>query len=303
MLLTRGLAAASLLAAAAVAYQRLAGGSVAQIGSPPPQSYVSSYEILEDLPHDPRAFVQGLAFDASGTLYESDGIYRRSAVRAIDIATGGSTITTRNRDDIFGEGVAVLGETLIQLSWQNKLLFEYSLPGLALQRTLPLHIGAEGWGLATDGERLYLTDSGDSLFTLEPGSYTLLRKAVIRDPMLGDGATHKPIHGVNELEWVHGELWGNVYPMYQGKHSECVVRINATTAEVIGWVDLRGLQARQRPEVTRSPMNYVLNGIAYHAPTDRMYVTGKNWDRMYRIRLTAQPELGPEHVASVCNLG
>lgn len=120
----------------------------------------------------------------------------------------------------------------------------------------------------------------------------------IHDPRLG-----RDVFGVNELEWVEGELWGNVYPMYQGTHSECIVRINATSGEVLGWLDFRGLLARQRATVRMSPHNYVLNGIAYHEPTRQIYVTGKNWDQMYQVRLRPQPALGEDHVTAHCNLG
>lgn len=127
----------------------------------------------------------------------------------------------------------------------------------------------------------------------------VLKEVPILAPKLG----HKKVHGVNELEWVNGELWGNIYPMYQHKSSECVVRIDANTGKVIGWVDLRGLLAKQRSSVRTNSRNFVLNGIAYHEQSGRLYVTGKKWDQMYQIRLKPAPHLGPDHVKSVCNLG
>jgi len=146
---------------------------------------------------------------------------------------------------------------------------------------------------------LYVTDSGASLFHVDPTTYEVVRKLPIIDRRLGG----KHIHGVNELEWVDGELWGNVYPMYQRSYSECIVRINASTGRVLGWLDMRGLFARQRPTVRAQPMSFVLNGIAFHAPSKRLIVTGKRWDEMYQVHLQPLTDAGPEHIESVCNLG
>ena len=265
--------------------------------APAPSSYVSSYEVVATMEHDPSAFTQGLAFDAHGRLFESDGLYHQSRVREVDPATGRSVRTATNSPSIFGEGVEVLGDTVIQITWQERKLFEYGLD-LKLKRTLDFPIGAEGWGLATDGTTLFLTDSGHELFHVAPQTYALLKRMPIADARLGG----KRVYGVNELEWVEGELWGNVYPMYQHKASECVVRINATSGAVLGWIDLRGLLARQRLEVRRSAKNYVLNGIAYHAASRRLYVTGKKWDKMYQIRLVPTDH-DEDYVRSNCNLG
>ena len=263
-----------------------------------PSTYVSTYEIIETFPHDPTAFTQGLAFDSGGNLYESDGLYGHSQVRSIDVRTGETIRSTRNDPKIFGEGIVVFGDRLVQLCWRRHLIFEYSLPGLKLLSERPTKIGAEGWGLASDGETLFVTDSGSSLFHVHPKTFEVLKEVPIHMPELG----HKKVHGVNELEWVNGELWGNIYPMYQHKTSECVVRIDAQTGKVIGFIDLRGLLEKQRPSVRFNRANFVLNGIAYHEGSGRLYVTGKKWDKMYQIRLKPAPRLDIDHVMSVCNL-
>lgn len=262
------------------------------------RTYVSTFEIVSTMPHDPNAFTQGLTFGPDGTLYESDGLYHHSAVRVVDPATGATLRKKENKAAHFAEGIEVVGNRLIQLTWQNNVLLEYSLPDLELIREVAVKIGREGWGLASDGTTLYVTDSSNSLFHVRPGSYAVTKQVPMHDPRLG-----RDVFGVNELEWVEGELWGNVYPMYQGTHSECIVRINATSGEVLGWLDFRGLLARQRATVRMSPHNYVLNGIAYHEPTRQIYVTGKNWDQMYQVRLRPQPALGEDHVTAHCNLG
>jgi glutamine cyclotransferase len=282
-------------------------------GSPINDAYVSTYKVVTSWPHDPNAFTQGLAFDAHGALYESDGIYHKSAVRQVDVQTGQHRAKTPNPTNHFGEGIAVLGERMYQLTWREGVVHEFKLPSLTHVRqvTLPCSqlAGAarchEGWGLAL-GEvggapRLLLTDSTDRLFHLDTETLQPIgRPMQIYDKRLG-----RPVHGVNELEWVEGELWGNVYPMYQGTASECVVRINATDASVIGWVDFHGLFSQQRQAVRSQPHNYVLNGIAYHANSGRLYVTGKQWDRLYHVKIEpAEREAQtPAHVASVCDLG
>lgn len=102
---------------------------------------------------------------------------------------------------------------------------------------------------------------------------------------------------------VGDELWGNVFPMYQRSSSECLVRINPTTGKVIGWIDLNGLLNQQSDMVRSSPMNYVLNGIAFHAKSNRLYVTGKQWNKLYQIKIVPKPSLGAEHIKCNCGLG
>ena len=124
--------------------------------APKPETYVSGYEIIHTNPHDINAFTQGLAFGPDGTLYESDGLYRHSAVREVDIETGRSRRSFSNPSNIFGEGLVVHGNKLIQLSWKEHITHELSLPDLKLIRSVHKVIGAEGWGLASDGETLYV---------------------------------------------------------------------------------------------------------------------------------------------------
>ena len=287
--------------------QRELGAEVSPINS----AYVSTYEVVMEFPHDPNAFTQGLIFDAHGQLYESDGLYRQSAVRIVEPRTGASTKRVANPAHHFGEGLAIVGERMLQLTWKEQVVNEFSLPDLQHKHSHKLPCGhgadahgarcAEGWGLAYDGAKLYMTDSTDKLFFLDP---TTLR-SVAPPRQIYDPRMERPVHGVNELEWVDGELWGNVLPLYQGEASECIVRLNASDATVLGWIDARGLLARQRDTVRRQPHNLVLNGIAYHEPSKRLYVTGKQWDHMYQVRVKAAP---PEHqtaqfVEANCHLG
>ena len=187
---------ASLLAACAAAgHARELGGEAI----PQAETYVSGFEVVRTYPHDPSQFTQGLAFAPDGTLWESDGLYRHSVVRQVDIDSGKSLKSYSNPSSIFGEGAVVHDNKLIQLSWKENKIHEFSLPDLQLLRVVDVHIGKEGWGLASDGHSLYITDSGYELFAVEPHTYRVLRRMPIVDP-----AMQKRIHGVNELEWVHG---------------------------------------------------------------------------------------------------
>jgi len=275
--------------------------------SPINDAYMSTYEIVATWPHDPSAFTQGLVF-VGKELYESDGLYRKSMVRHVDVPSGRSVKATANSAKHFGEGLAVVGDTLLQLTWQENVVNRFSLPHLSLvdSRTLPCTRATggaqchQGWGLASDGQRLYLTDSTDKLFTLHPETLEPLGPP----QQIYDHTMGRAINGVNELEWVEGELWGNVYPMYQGSASECLVRINATDASVLGWVDLTGLLNRQRQEVRSQPRNLVLNGVAYHDESRRLYVTGKQWDKMYQVRIKPDSRhQSGAYANSICKLG
>ena len=315
--------AAALLRADA---ERQLGGEA----SPLTETYVSTYEIIETFDHDPNAFTQGLTFDASGQyLYASNGLYRESRVRKLRVGLERGKVVLKkesermNEAPHFAEGIAIVHDKLVQLTWREKTVNEFSLDDLSLLRSVKVDIGREGWGAAYDGTRLYVTDSTEHLYHVDPSDYSVIAKMAIVDKRLtGAATTHTPwypgapsyapedqmpIYGVNELELVEGELWGNVFPMYQHSHSECIVRINATNGHVLGWVDMGGLFSKQRREVVMQPGNYVLNGIAYHPDSKRLYVTGKKWDHMYQVRVVPKrfdsAAQEREHVLRRCGLG
>ena len=265
-------------------------------------AYVSTYKIRARHPHDPSAFTQGLGIDEAGRMYESDGLYHRSRVREVELETGSSTKSVPNAPKHFGEGLAFVGDRLLQLTWREGLMLEYDRASLELLRTLPSPLGSdlEGWGLAetkSDAAQgaLYATDGSATLHVLDPASFETRRRMTVTDPALGD----VPIHGLNELEVVGDEVWANVYPMRFHKASECVARIDPATGHVRGWIDLHGLFADQSERVRAAPLNYVLNGIAEH--DGRLYVTGKQWDWLYEISVEPT-QLNADHVRARCEL-
>ena len=236
--------------------------AVAGLSKPLP--YLSTYEIVRSVPHDGESFTQGLTFDRHGTLFESKGLYGQSAVRVVDPSDGSTLREAQNTPEIFGEGLALRGEgggaILAQLSWREKIINEFNATDFSHLRSTaqPVEMN-EGWGLAHDpgdSSVLYASDSSDALFHLATdGTYRVERTLRASDPKLGteqrfagfDGGGG--LNGLNELEWVpvggSGEVWANLYPMREHKLSECIVRLDPSTGEALGWIDMRGLLAKQ----------------------------------------------------------
>ena len=226
-----------------------------------------AYRVIASYPHDPEAFTQGLLF-ADGKLHESTGRYGHSSVRTVDLASGRVLRQRRLPDDRFGEGLALIGGRLHQLTWKAGDGFTYDLTSLA-----PIggfRYDGEGWGLAANGESLVMSDGSAELRFLDPAALTEVRRLQVRD-----GA--EPVAGLNELEYVEGDLYANVWP------SDRIAVINPANGQVRGWLDLTGLL----PLVFRTPRTDVLNGIAYDAEGQRLFVTGKNWPRLFQIEVTA----------------
>lgn len=218
--------------------------------------------VVATYPHDPQAFTQGLAFH-EGALYEGTGQYGRSSIRQVDIETGAiQRITPLNRL-YFGEGIAILGNRLYQLTWQNGVGFVYDLD--TFQQIASFRYEGEGWGLTHDGENLILSDGTATLRYLDPETFAVVRTLRVTD-------AGRPVLRLNELEYVNGEIWSNVW------YDERIARISPETGEVIEWEDLSTLY----PRALRLADD-VLNGIAYDADNDRLFVTGKNWPQLFEL--------------------
>ena len=223
------------------------------------------YKIIHTYPHDPHAFTQGLLF-ADGHLYESTGEYGESSLRMVDLETGRILQEQPVAKKYFAEGLATWSSTLVQLTWQEHTAFVYDRFSFRLLKTLSYP--GEGWGLASDGKELILSDGTPDLRFMDPTTMHELRRVTVKDH-------GKPVQELNELEMVHGEIYANVW------HSDKIARISPRTGAVLGWIDLTGLL----PANLHSSPEAVLNGIAYDAAHDRLFVTGKLWPRLYEIRV------------------
>jgi len=233
----------------------------APVGSTLP---VYGYTIVHTFPHDRDAYTQGLQF-LDGGLYEGTGLHGRSSIRRVSLETGDVLQRRDIAAEYFGEGITVRGTDLFQLTWQSGVAFVYDHKTFAPRRTFKY--SGEGWGLTQDASGLIMSDGTDALRFLDPGTFVERRR--IRVTAVG-----QPVQELNELEFVNGEIFANVYT------TDWVARIDPRSGHVNGWVDLRGLLTERERASTD-----VLNGIAYDERGGRLFVTGKLWPKLFEIRL------------------
>ena len=224
-----------------------------------------SYRIVHAYPHDQHAFTQGLVY-VDGHLYESTGMNGQSSLREDDLESGRIQRMQLVADQYFAEGLTDWKNTLIQLTWQNHVAFVYDRATFRLLRTF--HYDGEGWGLTHDAKSLILSDGTATLRFYNPDTFKELRRITVTD-------RGKPVIDLNELEYIHGEIYANVW------HTDRIARISPATGRVVGWIDLKGLMPRSR----LSNDEAVLNGIAYDAAHNRLFVTGKLWPSIFEITL------------------
>jgi glutaminyl-peptide cyclotransferase len=248
-----------MIAMAAVA--ACACGPVSQAGGIPEYGY----EVVHTYPHDPRAYTQGL-FYRNGFLYESTGLNGQSSIRKERLETGEILDRRDVPEQYFGEGIINWKDRLIEITWRTQVGFVYDLAsfGLKSQFSYP----GEGWGLTQDGKRIIMSDGTAELRFWDPE--TLRETGRVR--VTADGV---PVDQLNELEWVKGEVYANVY------QTDRIARIDPASGKVVGWIDLTGILS----PADRVRQVDVLNGIAYDAATDRLFVTGKWWPKLFEIKL------------------
>ncbi|XP_054786639.1 glutaminyl-peptide cyclotransferase-like isoform X2 [Prosopis cineraria] len=229
-----------------------------------------SYEmvsVINEFPHDPEAFTQGLVYGGNDTLFESTGLYGKSSVRKVALRTGKVETLQKIDDSIFGEGLTLFGERLFQVAWLQKTGFIYDHNNLSKVGEF-MHQMNDGWGLATDGEVLFGSDGSSTLYQMDPRTFNILSKSVVY-------YKGHQVKFLNELESVNGEVWANVLGV------DCIVRISPKDGRVIGWIVLPNL--REQEVVAQNQM--VLNGIAWDSEKKRIFVTGKLWSKIYEIRV------------------
>ena len=230
-----------------------------------PELPVYTYTVINTYPHDPAAFTQGLIFE-NGVLYESTGLYGRSSLRKVDLETGTVFQIYELEPQFFGEGLTIFGDTLIQLTWQSNVGFVYDKQ--SFDRLREFSYPTEGWGITHDGERLIMSDGTDRLFFLDPETLQITGHISVTD-------AGRSVSRLNELEYIHGDVYANIW------QTNLIARIDPQTGAVVGWIDLSGLLAE---EYRQQPVD-VLNGIAYDAEHDRLFVTGKLWPKLFEIEL------------------
>ncbi len=233
---------------------------------------VSGFEVVNAYNHDQNAFTQGLIFH-DGFLYESTGHSGQSSLRKVELETGKVVQKKEVPEEYFAEGMTILGDKVYQITWQENTAFVYNLSDFSLVKQL--RYSGEGWGLTNDGTNLIMSDGTHVIRFVDPETFETLRTIVVLNE---EG---KPLMKLNELEYIKGEIWANIWQSENIKKPNHIARIDPASGKLLGWINLDGISPND------SGRNYEnsLNGIAYDAATDRIFVTGKNWRRLFEIKL------------------
>ena len=224
------------------------------------------YRVVAELPHSTKAYTQGLQWDG-GLFYEGTGLHGESELKIVTPATGETLRSVSLERKYFGEGITLFGDKIYQLTWTSGRAFVYDKA--TLRKLKEFTYEGEGWGITTDNTSLYTSDGTDRIAVRNPQTFKVERTIEVR--MAG-----RKLNMLNELEWIDGEIWANVYMTNQ------IVRINPESGAVVGVIDLTGLQS----PTDQTWQTDVLNGIAYNPAAKALYVTGKNWNKIYQIELT-----------------
>jgi glutaminyl-peptide cyclotransferase len=230
---------------------------------PLPTQY--GYRVVKAYPHDRTAFTQGLEY-RDGFLYEGTGMIGRSSVRKVDLGSGSVIQKYDLPQPFFGEGITVLNQQILELTWQTQTGFVYDRSSFRVLRSF--NYRGEGWGLTNDGKQIYMSDGSADIRVWDAATLKEIRRITVKD-----GVT--PVTQLNELEWVRGEIYANVW------QTDRIARISPVDGRVLAWIDLTGIL----PKSERPDPDAVLNGIAYDAASDRLFVTGKLWPKIFEIKL------------------
>jgi glutaminyl-peptide cyclotransferase len=223
------------------------------------------YQVVRAYPHDTQAFTEGL-FYLDGQLYESTGLEGHSSIRRVELETGRVLQEREIAPQYFGEGIVAWKDRLVELTWQSHIGFVYDLKSFSPISSF--QYPGEGWALTRDDHRLIMSDGTPDIRFLDPDTLAETGRIHVTD----EG---RPVGNLNELEWVKGEIYANIW------QTDRIARIDPQSGKVVGWIDLSGLL---KPEDIRGQVD-VLNGIAYDAEHDRLFVTGKLWPKLFEIKL------------------
>lgn len=226
----------------------------------------NGYRVIKEYPHDKDAFTQGLVYHA-GILYEGTGQETRSSLRKVKLETGEVLSQLNLESQLFGEGIAIAGDRIYQLTWRSKVGFVYDLATFKMNNKF--YYQTEGWGLTTMGDKLVMSDGTNMLYIVEPESFNVLSSIEVYD-------NKAKVMDLNELEYINGEIWANIF----GK--DLIARIDPSTGKVIAYIDLKGILRDNQIDTNED----VLNGIAWDSNSGRIFVTGKNWPKLFEIKIT-----------------
>jgi glutamine cyclotransferase len=226
---------------------------------------VQQVKVVATYPHDPAAFTQGLVVEGN-VVYEGTGHYGQSTLRRVNLETGQVEKSVQLPNQFFGEGITILGDQLYQLTWKEQVCFVYDKQ--TLQQLGTQRYNEQGWGLANDGQYLYLSDGTSTIRVLDPQSFKQLRRIRVKQG-------RRLIDKLNELEFVNGELYANVW------YSDLIARIDPADGRVLGWIDC----SQVYPAARRPDREHVLNGIAFDQESGKLFVTGKNWPQLFEIEV------------------
>jgi glutamine cyclotransferase len=243
--------------------QFISGQSSHAAGPRRPPEY--TFKIVRDYPHDPAAFTQGLVYH-DGFLYEGTGLNGQSSLRKVRLETGEVVEHVALPGEFFGEGIAIVKNNVIQLTWQSHIGFVYNLSDFKLLRQFSYP--GEGWGLTSNGSEIFMSAGTAEMRVLDATTLKEKRRVSVHDGAI-------PVDQLNELEFVEGELFANIW------QTDRITRISPQSGKVVGWIDLTGLLS----PVYRRRSDAVLNGIAYDSVHKRLFVTGKLWPKIFEIQL------------------
>lgn len=226
---------------------------------------VQKYKVVNDYPHDRNAYTQGLVFE-DDFLFEGTGTYGGSDLRKVELKTGNVIKQQKIENSLFGEGIAILGDRIYQLTWTSNVGFVYEKSTFKLLKKI--YYQTEGWGLTVFEDKLVMSDGSNILYFINPESFTVISSIEVFD-------NEKQVDQLNELEVINGEIWANIY------QTDMIARIDPETGKVLGYIDLSGILQ----DVDRDINSEVLNGIAWDPAGDRIFVTGKHWSKLFEIRI------------------
>ncbi len=251
----------------AAALSASALGGARPTGNASAEAPVENYAVVHIYPHDPGAFTQGLLY-SDGYLYESTGLVGQSSLRKVELESGRVLQKIDVPSPYFAEGLAGWRNRFVQLTWVSHVGFLYDRSTFRIQSEF--HYSGEGWGPTHDGRHLIMSNGSDTLRFLNADTFRTVRRLQV-----SDGG--RPVSNLNELEYINGEIFANVW------QTDSIARISPETGRVNAWIDLTGLLAAS----DRTPGTDVLNGIAYDAKNDRLFVTGKRWPKLFEIKVVS----------------